>query len=130
MRRVFIEFAKNIYEGDLSDEKNGNSAITILYYDRLNKIICEEIVKVSPSKPALVSWLKDEDKTKAIQELTWLMWMVEPHYPDVHFDYFYKMYGSKSPEIIYEMTASDLEFSLCLNKKRTSESLSISKHRK
>lgn len=72
LRRVLIEFAKNIYEdADLFKglDKNSRSSITILHYDHLNETISQEIKRISPSKPALVSWLKNEDKTKAIQEL-------------------------------------------------------------
>lgn len=149
MRRVFIEFAKNIYEGDLSEEKsqNTNSLVTILHYDRLHKIICDEIVRVNPSKPALVSWLNNEDKIKAIQELTELppltsindpFGMVEPHYSDVKFDYFYKKHEPKSSENIYEMeeppyslNASEMEFGFSLIKRRKSfETSSSSKRRK
>lgn len=101
LRRVIIEFAKNLYEGD-SFEGHGTimkSSITILHYDRLNETISQEIKKISPSKPALVSWLKSEDETKAIQELAEMpnissindpFGMVEPQYSDVNFDYFCK----------------------------------------
>lgn len=151
LRRVFIEFAKNIYEGDLFGEKNKKnrkSSATILHYDDLNKTICEEIDKVNPSKPALVSWLKAEDKTKAIQELTELpklisindpFGMVEPQYSDVKFDYFYKKHEPKSPEIVYEMEEppfslgpNDLEFGLSSIKKgkRYEGSHSASKRKK
>lgn len=102
LRRVIIEFAKNIYEGDSFDGHGftiRKSSITILHYDRLNETISEEINKISPSKPALVSWLKNEDETKAIQELAEIpnissindpFGMIEPQYSDVNFDYFYK----------------------------------------
>lgn len=74
MRRVFVEFAKNIYnvQGSSSNlkGKHTSSSVTILHYDRMYQIINEEIGKISPSKPALVSWLKNEDKAKAIQEMT------------------------------------------------------------
>lgn len=95
MRRVLIEFAKDLYD----DYKNRKSSITILHYDRLSKTICQEIEKINPLKPALVSWLKKEDETKAIQELKEIpnislindpFGMVEPHYLDVNYDYFYK----------------------------------------
>lgn len=94
MRRVFIEFANNIF-----DDNRNSKDITILYYDRIYQIICEEIERIHPSKPALVSWIKNEDRSKAIQELAEIpkissiddpFGVVEPQYSEVNFNYFYE----------------------------------------
>lgn len=103
MRRVFVEFARNTYnvQGSSSNDKSKDisSSVTILHYDRLYQIINEEIENINPSKPALVSWLKNEDKAKAIQEMTDIPGIstvddpfgaTVPKYSEVHFDYFYK----------------------------------------
>lgn len=67
--------------------------ITIEYI----KIICEEIERIHPAQPALVSWIKDEDLSKAIQEFAEIPKMssvddpfgvVEPQYFDVNFSRF------------------------------------------
>lgn len=135
LRRVFVEFVNNIFEDDASPKdksENINSNVTILHYDRLYQIICDEIEKVNPSRPALVSWIKDEDRTKAIEESTEIptissindpFGMIEPEYPEVNFDYFYESNEHNSVEKIFEMEdllfamgASDLDCGVCLKK--------------
>lgn len=112
MRRVFVEFATNTYNVqnslNVNSSKTISSSVTILHYDRLYQIIIEEIENINPSKPALVSWLKDNDKAKAVQELREIpnissiadpFGMVEPQYSEVNIDYFYK----------HPKTASEME---------------------
>lgn len=106
LRRVFIEFANNIFDDDTNDK-----GITILYYDRIYQIICEEIDRVRLSKPALVSWIKDEDRSEAIQELAEIpkiasiddpFDIIEPHYSEVNFNHFYEHKEHLSVDKIFE----------------------------
>lgn len=106
LRHVFIEFANNIY-----DEDKNSKDVTVLYYDRLYQIICKEIKRLRPSKPALVSWIKNEDKNEAVQELAEIpkiasiddpFSIIEPQYSEVNFNHFYKHMEHISVDKIFE----------------------------
>lgn len=100
MRRVFVEFAKHVFSEKI--EKNdlrtlGDSGIP--FYDRMHKIISDDIGKLNLPKPVLVSWLTDVEKKKAQKELKNYQSpdiaslkdsfeKVDHKYPKVDFDYF------------------------------------------
>lgn len=100
MRRVLKGFAARIFytNNNLSKGKTKN-APWISFYDDLYQIINEEIEKYAKEKPAMVSWLTNEEKEEAklklppsISSNVRPFQRVKPKYPEVKLDYFDKMY--------------------------------------
>lgn len=131
LKRVFIEFANNL----MVDDKNRKN-VTILYYDRLYQIISEEIERVNLSKPAFVSWIKNEDKSEARQELAKIpkissindpFGIIEPQHSEVNFNHFYKQSEYISVDEIFEKRPLDFNVGAS-NLKSGTNSIKIIKH--
>lgn len=90
LKRVLKEFAKIAL------------AVDIPNYDKMYKIINEEIEKCDAPKPVLISWLSPEDRINAaiysipnIDTIKNPVKRLEFHYPKPKFDYFDRHQGSQ-----------------------------------
>lgn len=66
LRRIFIEFAGFVLEDKIQSKNKQDKE---LFYDYFDRIIREEIEKLNPPKPVLVSWLSSDQRNAAIQQL-------------------------------------------------------------
>lgn len=86
------------------------------FYDELYQIISEEIDKFQLSKPVLVSWLTDEDRVIAKEEIKQLPNIstieeqfenVDAEYPDVNYNYFAKLDQEKTKPESFDKSQND-----------------------
>lgn len=86
------------------------------FYDELYQIISEEIDKFKLPKPVLVSWLTDEDRVIAKEEIK--QWPnistiedqfenVDAEYPDVNYNYFAKFEPEKPKPESFDKSEND-----------------------
>lgn len=105
LRKVFIEFAKHAFEDEIKiiDPTEDINRIrhkylvmdTIPFYDQVYKIINAEIENYGLEKPALISWLSQDDKRKLrsylVQNISSIndpFGLVERIYTQVDYDFF------------------------------------------
>lgn len=70
MKRVFVEFSKYVF----SEKIKGNTLRTlgdpsISFYDQMYQVITKDIAKFKLPKPILVSWLPNDKRKEAEEEL-------------------------------------------------------------
>lgn len=105
MRKVFIEFAKHAFEGEINiiDPTEDIDGVrhkyrvmdTIPFYDQVYKIINTEIDNYGLEKPALISWLSQDGKRKSrgylvpnISSINDPFGLVERIYKQVDYDFY------------------------------------------
>lgn len=127
LRRVLVVFAIRVFEVNIQDNdyskrtaKRGqlNEASKISFYDQMYQIINVEIGKYQKEEPALVSWLTEQQKNEAKQELAEnkipsilplndFFGIVEPNYPVVDVNFFQTLYPASESSNLSGLNANN-----------------------